>query len=346
MIDVSAYKHKTIPIFVPHLGCPHDCIFCNQRKITGVREFDLSNVRNDIDSALATISEDVKPEIAFFGGSFTAIDRALMIDLLKIANEYLERGLISSIRCSTRPDCIDDEILSILHNYNLKTIELGVQSMSDKVLEASMRGHTAGSTIVAVDKIISRGFDFVGQMMIGLPMSTLNDEIECAKFIADSGAVGARIYPTVVFANTGLQQLMQNGLYEPLSVEDAVKRSATAAEIFLERSVKLLRIGLCETDSLHVSDGAVGGALHPALGELCASRIFRRRICRLLDDMDIPKNASVEITVPLGALSKAIGQKRSNKFFLIDKYNLAKISFRESESKDLSDGFSVSIRTV
>lgn len=343
---MSSIKHKTIPIFVPHLGCPHDCIFCNQRKITGVHEFDLSGVRKSIDDALSTMSEETKPEIAFFGGSFTAIDRDLMIDLLKIANEYLGRGLISSIRCSTRPDCIDDEILAILKKYDLKTIELGVQSMSDKVLEASMRGHTADSTAFAVSKIISNGFDFVGQMMIGLPMSTPEDEIECARFIAGSGAVGARIYPTVVFAETGLERLMLGGLYEPLSVEDAVERSANATEIFIERSVKLLRIGLCETDSLHGSDGAVGGALHPALGELCLSRIFRRKICRFLDDMNIYPGASVEVTVPSGTLSKAIGQKRSNKEFLLDKYNLTKISFLESESKDLSDNLSVSVKIV
>lgn len=336
---MTAKKHKTIPIFVPHLGCPHDCIFCNQRSITGVESFDISRVRQSIDDALSTIDPACKPEIAFFGGSFTGIDQTLMIGLLEIANDYIDKGLISSIRCSTRPDYIDDEKLDILKKYNLKTIELGVQSMSDGVLIASNRGHTADQTRSAVKKIIAAGFDFVGQMMIGLPASESADELECARFIASSGAVGARIYPTVVFAKTGLEALMRAGKYPPLTVEDAARRSADVAEILIDANIKLLRIGLCESDGLHATDGAVGGAIHPALGELCATEIYRRKICLAIERANICEGSNIEIKVPRGALSKAIGQKKSNKNYLLNKYKFSKIRFTEFDA----DEFTVSV---
>lgn len=336
---MTAKKHKTIPIFVPHLGCPHDCIFCNQRTITGVESFDISRVRQSIDDALSTIDPACKPEIAFFGGSFTGIDQTLMIGLLEIANDYIDKGLISSIRCSTRPDYIDDEKLDILRKYNLKTIELGVQSMSDGVLIASNRGHTADQTRSAVKKIIAAGFDFVGQMMIGLPASESADELECARFIASSGAVGARIYPTVVFAKTGLEALMRAGKYPPLTVEDAARRSADVAEILIDANIKLLRIGLCESDGLHATDGAVGGAIHPALGELCATEIYRRKICLAIEHANICEGSNIEIKVPRGALSKAIGQKKSNKNYLLNKYKFSKIRFTEFDA----DEFTVSV---
>lgn len=336
---MTATKHKTIPIFVPHLGCPHNCIFCNQRTITGVESFDISHVRQTIDDALSTIDPMYTPEIAFFGGSFTGIDHALMTELLEIASDYIDKGFISSIRCSTRPDYIDDEILKILKQYKLKTIELGVQSMSDKVLAASHRGHTADQTRCAVEKIITAGFDFVGQMMIGLPGSTPEDEIECAKYIAGSGAVGARIYPTVVFAKTGLEAIMRADEYHPLTVEDAVQRSANVAEILIGSNVKLLRIGLCESEGLHTADGAVGGAFHPALGELCASEIYRRKICSEIERAELCDRSNIEVRVPMGALSKAIGQKKSNKEYLLNKYNFKKIGFTECDT----DEFTVSV---
>lgn len=333
---MTVKKHKTIPIFVPHLGCPHDCIFCNQRTITGVDSFDISSVRQNIDDALSTIDPACRPEIAFFGGSFTGIDQTLMISLLEIANDYIYNGLVSSIRCSTRPDYIDDDKLDILKKYNLKTIELGVQSMSDEVLIASSRGHTADQTKCAVKKIIAAGFDFVGQMMIGLPKSEHEDELECARFIASSGAVGARIYPTVVFAQTGLEVLMHTGKYRPLTVGDAAVRSADAAEILINANVKLLRIGLCESDGLHTTEGAVGGVIHPALGELCISEIYRRRILSAIERANLCEGANIEIKVPRGALSKAIGQKKSNKNYLLNKYNFNKVNFTEGDMDDFS----------
>lgn len=327
-------KHATIPIFVPHLGCPHNCIFCNQKSITGVAEFDISKVEKEIDTALKTITTTEKPEIAFFGGSFTGIDESLMISLLKIGRSYIEKGLISSMRCSTRPDYISEHVLSILQYYGLKTIEIGVQSMSNSVLNESLRGHTAECTLAAMQKIKKAGFDLVGQMMIGLPKSEPEDEIYCANTIINAGASGVRIYPTAVFENTGLESLMLSEKYKPLTIADAVNRSANVAELFIENHVKILRIGLCESESLHSQNGIVAGAFHPALGEMCVSEIYRRKIEKVLKEKYNTTHKSAIIYISRGSLSKAIGHKQSNKIYFIEKYNFKKILFVEDDNLD------------
>lgn len=327
-------KHATIPIFVPHLGCPHNCIFCNQKSITGVSEFDISNVEKEINCALKTITSNEKPEIAFFGGSFTGIEESLMISLLEIGRSYIEKGLISSMRCSTRPDYISDHILSILQYYGLKTIEIGVQSMSDNVLTESLRGHTAECTINAMQMIKNAGFNLVGQMMIGLPKSEPEDEIYCAKAIINAGASGARIYPTAVFEKTGLEALMLSEKYKPLTITDAVNRSANVAELFIDNHVKLLRIGLCESESLHSQNGIVAGAYHPALGEMCASEIYRRKIEKNLKEKYNATYKNAIIYIGSGNLSKAIGHKQSNKIYFYEKYNFNKIRFVEDDNLD------------
>ena len=190
-------KHINIPVFVPHIGCPHDCAFCDQKVITGHTSFDINEARREIENFLsgADILHD-ELEIAFFGGSFTGIGEPLMSDLLEMAESYVKTGAVSSIRLSTRPDYIDENILDTLKKYSVKTIELGIQSISDKVLLSSHRGHTAADSERACRLIKKYGFDLVGQMMVGLPFSTEEDEIKTAEFISDMGAVASRIYPT------------------------------------------------------------------------------------------------------------------------------------------------------
>ena len=191
-------SHRNIPIFVPHLGCPNMCVFCNQKKISGHEKADFSSVKDEIEKALETVPADCEVQIAFFGGSFTGIDREDMIYLLETAKEFIDRGRVDSIRLSTRPDYIDEEILDILLKYKVKTIELGIQSMDDGVLLKSGRGHTAKDTERACALINSYGFELVGQMMTALPGSAPEKEIYTAKRICEMGAKGARIYPTVV----------------------------------------------------------------------------------------------------------------------------------------------------
>lgn len=322
-------KHVNIPIFIPHLGCPNQCVFCNQRTISGVESFDISRVRIEINEALATVDTSQEAEIAFFGGSFTGIDKELMISLLKLANEYILCGRVKSIRCSTRPDYIDDDILDILNEYKVDTIELGLQSTSDKVLMLSKRGHLRFDEEKACRLIVERGFNLVGQMMIGLPGSTLDDEIETARFIIESGAVGARIYPTVVFRDTELCDMSKRGEYSPIGLQEAIERSAVILEMFHSNGIHVIRIGLCASENLSDEEKYYAGPNHPALGEMIEAALFYNRISRSLDKRHSYIGEALRIYVAPGCLSKAIGQKKSNKERLIREYGFKDVKFKE-----------------
>lgn len=266
-------RHRNLPFFVPHAGCPNCCVFCSQVKITGEKcekelSTELAELRLMLDSAGNGFPES---QIAFFGGSFTAIERTRMEALLSVACEYIEKGVAESIRISTRPDCINEEIIAILKKYKVRNVELGVQSTDDSVLKASGRGHTAKASFDAAGLLVENGFVFGGQMMIGLPGASPESEMQTARDIVLMGACEARIYPTVVFEGTKLYDMAKNGGYEPLSLDAAVERSAKCFEIFRKAGVKLLRIGLHASENLK---NAPMGANHPAIGELVKSRVY------------------------------------------------------------------------
>ncbi len=324
-------RHVNIPIFIPHLGCPNQCVFCNQKTISGVKCFDATRVRDEIETALLTIDDSQEVEIAFFGGSFTGIDRDLMVSLLEEAYSFIEKGDVTSIRCSTRPDYINEEILAILKKYGVKVIELGLQSSSDKVLAASKRGHTHYDEQRACQMIIESGFNLVGQMMIGLPESTLEDEIATAKFIVDSGASGARIYPTVVFHDTELCGMSLSGEYVPIDCSEAVERSAKVLEIFIKNNVEVIRIGLCASENLSDKDKYYAGPNHPALGELVESLLIYNMIVDSLNKESDYSDTELTVSVAKGFISKAIGQKRNNKNRLIREFGFADVKFKEDE---------------
>ena len=324
-------RHVNIPIFIPHLGCPNQCVFCNQRTISGVSDFNLSDVKSQIDTALSTLDQSCEAEIAFFGGSFTGIDRELMTDLLELAYAYVSDGRVKSLRCSTRPDYISEDILNLLKQYGVTTIELGLQSTSDSVLTLTKRGHSRTDEEVACKMIVDHGFSLVGQMMIGLPGSTLEDEIATARFIAECGAVGARIYPTVVFYGTELCQMASNGEYSPLELTDAVERSARVLEIFLESGIDVIRIGLCSSENLADKEKYYAGPNHPALGEMVESAMIYNKITGLMDIGRSYEGSTLNIYVAKGFVSKATGQKKSNKNRLIREFGLADVKIIEDE---------------
>lgn len=325
-------RHVNIPIFIPHLGCPNQCVFCNQRSITGVSEFDFNSVRTVIDNALNTIDTDADVEIAFFGGSFTGIDYTLMCDLLDIAHSYIVSGRVNSIRCSTRPDYINKTVLDTLKSYGVKTIELGLQSSSDDVLLLTKRGHNFESELLACNMIVDYGFSLVGQMMIGLPGSTAESEEQTARFIASVGAVGARIYPTVVFKDTELCYMAECGEYKPLTLEDAIARSAGVFRIFKEAGVQVIRIGLCSSDNLTGESTYYAGPNHPALGELVGSEYYYELIKEKVNKLRITDSCDVEICGAPGTLSKLIGQKKKNKIRLTSDFPVLGIFFSECEN--------------
>ncbi len=297
--------HRNLPFFVPHAGCPNCCVFCSQVKITGEKaEKDINTEISELRALLE--SEDngfSESQIAFFGGSFTAIAKNRMERLLSVANEYIEKGVADSIRISTRPDKIDEETLETLKTHRVTHIELGVQSTDDKVLAASERGHSAKDSFDAAKMITEKGFVFGGQMMIGLPGATLESEMTTARDIVAMGAKEARIYPTVVFEGTKLFEMVKNGEYEPLTTEEAVERTAKCYRIFLDSDVKLLRIGLHSSENLK---NAPFGANHPSIGELVKSRVYTDIIAEKAGDC---KNKKLCVGIRKEDISMLCGYK-------------------------------------
>ena len=323
-------KHANIPIFIPHYGCPNACVFCNQVRITGKPAFTESAVRTEIDSALQTIGEDITDvEIAFFGGSFTAIPRNEMLTLLEISDEYLKNGRISSVRLSTRPDAINTEILEILSLHGVGTIELGIQSTSSEVLSVCKRGHTAEHSETACKLIKKYGFKLIGQMMVGLPHSTLDDELKTARDIIGFGADGARIYPTVVLEGTELSRMEKLREYTSLTVEDATERCAKVLDVFSRNNVQVIRIGLCANEIL--KNEASHDSDHAAIGELVRARVFRDRMEILLKEHGTCNGKIAMFTVPKGKISQALGQKRANAEYLMKLFALNTVKVKESE---------------
>ena len=323
-------RHINIPIFIPHMGCPNMCVFCNQRSISGRMSFDISRVENEIEQALSTTKSDDFVEIAFFGGSFTGIDRKLMCDLLSLAQKYIDMGRASSIRLSTRPDYIDTEILDILSSFSVGTIELGLQSMDDEVLEKTKRGHSSMCAEKACKMIKERGFSLIGQMMIGLPSSTVAKEIYTAKRICELGADGARIYPTVVFYQTELCDMMQRGIYTPISNEEAVERTKEALKIFVENNVPCIRVGLQSGENLSDETHVAGGANHSAIGEMAMSALYFDKICLELDKIEAAKMPqNMNILCAKGEVSKIVGQKRKNIEKICQKYGIKRVKVLE-----------------
>ncbi len=322
------------------------CVFCNQRSISGKQSFCRESVKEEIDAALSTIAEDCEVEIAYFGGSFTGIDRELMIYLLDVAEDYIINprencAKVIGIRMSTRPDYINDEIIEILSHYHVKTVELGLQSMCDGVLMASNRGHGALDAERACELIKRAGYSLVGQMMIGLPKSTLDDEIYTAKKICEMGADGARIYPTVVFRGTELADMAERAEYEMLSLDEAVERSKEVLKIFEESSVECIRIGLCASDNLGDMSLVMGGANHPSLGELVMGEVYFDRMCESADKIinNTEDNGTLTFTVPTGDMSKAVGQRGRNRERLRAKYKPINIKIKEANVPNLVSTF-------
>ena len=280
-------RESIIPVFVPHLGCPHNCVFCNQNRISGQLEpATPQTVTDEIENAAAFLPKGGKRQLAFYGGSFTAIPAAEQEALLGAAKTYLDRGEINAIRLSTRPDAIDETVLERLHRYGVETVELGAQSMDAQVLRRSARGHTAEDVERASKLIKASGFRLILQMMTGLPGDTAEKDIETARKIIALEPDGVRIYPTVIVRDTALYDMWRAGKYREHTVEDAVSVCAQLVPLFEAAGIPIIRLGLNPTDDLSGGDAA-GGAYHPALGELVRSRIMLQKARELLDNSTV-----------------------------------------------------------
>ena len=317
-----------IPVFVPHLGCPHACVFCNQRSISGQqRSATAADVKHAIETAAAFLPKGEKRQLAFYGGSFTAIPAAKQEELLKAAEPYLKSGELNSIRLSTRPDAIDPETLARLRRYGVETVELGAQSMDEEVLRLTGRGHTAEDVERAARMVKAAGFSLVLQMMTGLPGDTPEKDLMTAKRIIDLRPDGVRVYPTVIVRGTELYEQWRAGRYREHTVEDAVEVCARLLPLFKEAGIPVLRLGLNPTEELSNGE-AVAGAYHPALGELVRSRIYRNRAQELLAGVE--QGSRVLLSVGKGKRSQMTGQHRQNLDFLRARFSLREISVTEN----------------
>ena len=306
-------SHSNISIFIPNVGCPHLCSFCNQRTISGqVYAPAVDEVAKELDVACLKLKNPTDTEIAFFGGSFTAIDEKYMDGLLEAAEYAVKKFMLQGIRISTRPDCIDDCILDKLQKYGVTSIELGAQSMRDEVLKANMRGHSAQDIINAAEMIRKRNIELGLQMMTGLYKSDCEDDIYTCNEIIKLKPRTVRIYPTVILKGTYLAQLLENGCYKPVSFEKMTELCALLLEKFEDNGIRVIRLGLHASDN--VKENAVGGFYHPAFCEICRSIIDRRKIEKICTE-----NGSYEIHVMPRLLSEFIGQKKANVKFFAEK---------------------------
>lgn len=313
-------RQSIVPVFVPHLGCPHMCVFCNQNRISGAAApATAETVKNAIETAAALTPPESKRQLAFYGGSFTAIPAGEQEALLAAAQPFLTGGVISSIRLSTRPDAIDGVVLARLKKYGVETIELGAQSMDDGVLIRAGRGHSAKDVEDASALIKNAGFKLILQMMTGLPGDTAEKSIETARKIIALSPDGARIYPTVIVRDTELYSLWKRGEYAEHTVKEAVSLGAELLPMFEEAGIPIIRFGLNPTEELSGGD-AVGGAYHPALGELVQSRVFLNRAKALLREKG--HGEYVKIGVNSADISKMTGQHRGNIEALMGEFHL------------------------
>ena len=329
-----------VPVFVPHWGCPHACVFCNQRRISGANKpAAAGDVKNAIHQAAAFLPKGGKRQLAFYGGSFTAIPEAQQEALLAEAKAALDRGEIDAIRLSTRPDAIDEAVVERLRRYGVETVELGAQSMDAEVLRLSERGHTAADVERASKLLKEAGFRLILQMMTGLPGDTPEKDMETARRLIALKPDGVRIYPTVIVKDTPLYDMWRAGTYPEHTVEDAVVVCAALLPMFDAAGIPVIRLGLNPTEELS-NGAAVAGAYHPALGELVRSRVLRNRAEALL--RDVPPGSRVTLTVGKGKTSQMAGQHGGNIAYLTGRFSLASLKIREDPAES-GDFLTVSV---
>lgn len=310
-------KQYIIPIFVPHLGCPNDCIFCNQKSISGqLKRVKKDDVKKTVDYFLSNFKDkDATKEIAFFGGSFTGIKLEEQEELLQVAYEYIQKGKVDSIRISTRPDYIDKQTLKRLKKYKVKTIELGVQSSNDYILKRLERGHTYEDVKKASRLIRWNGFKLGHQMMVGLPESTKLDDLNTARDIIKLKPKMIRIYPVLVIKNTKLEEEYENGTYEPITVNQAVERCKELVYLFNKSKIEVIRIGLQNTDIIsepgNGQSDVVGGPFHPAFGQLVEDSIWYDSIVDKIKKFNV-KVKEVEVRVNPQDINSVVGHKKEN----------------------------------
>lgn len=348
-------EHAIIPVFIPHLGCPHTCVFCNQNMITARQPLvRVKDVETIIETYLPTLEgRGLKTiEVAFFGGSFTGIPLELQRDYLSVAKKYKDLRLIDKIHISTRPDYINDQILELLKQYGVDVIELGVQSFDEEVLKLSERGHDAGVVYESSRKIKEYGFELGIQLMIGLPGDSFEKDLFSARELVRIGPSIARLYPTVVIEGTGLYDLYREGRYQPLSTDEAVRITKEMYKVIQKAGINIIRVGLKSTeliksnaddvagDSADGSHGSVAGnSFHPAFRQLVEGEIAKEELeAQLIEHLQkYPDRIRSRIRMLSNekSFSNMIGNRKVNKEYFQNKYPALSIEY--GIDKDLED---------
>ncbi len=331
-------KHAIIPIFISHRGCPNDCVFCNQKKITArqgdVTEEDIKNTIKTYLSTLDNMNMDTI-ELSFFGGSFTGIPMEEQSRFLAIAYDYKKRGIIDKIHMSTRPDYIDKNILDNLKRFSVDVIELGVQSFDDSVLQKSNRGHNAAVVYDACNLIKEYGFSLGIQLMIGLPGDSLESCIYSARETVKIAPDSARLYPTIIIEDTELLEMYKRGEYMPLTLDEAVSTTKEMYRILDDAGINILRVGLKSTDIINENGSITGGTYHPAFRQLVESSIAREEIEKQITF----HKGNITVLCNPKDISNAAGHGGSNKKYFAAKYPEIHISFKADEALDRNKYF-------
>ena len=334
-------KPFIVPIFVPHMGCPHQCVFCNQTSITG----------SDPDDVLGSITRRIKEvhgeiahrcsrdffdnskgrQIAFYGGSFTGIDKEVQATLLSAVHPLIRRGLIDSIRVSTRPDYIDPQALALLKTYGVRTVELGVQSMVEEVLRRSRRGHTPDDVLQAVDMLHGGGFKVGIQIMVGLPGDDMGRNAYTVDRVIQLNPHFVRIYPTLVLKGTPLEGLFRSRRYTPLSLEEAVDICKKAFLRFHRAGIPVIRLGLQSSPELETTDCVLAGPYHAAFGHLVKSSLFYDMASHLMGKYRQYRNVRVKVSP--SDVSNIRGQKNQNLHQLKERFGLRDIQIEADEGQ-------------
>ncbi len=330
-------KHYIIPIFVPHFGCPHNCVFCNQKKITGLStNVTPEDVEKIINEHLSTFKPNSIIEVAFYGGSFTAIDMEIQKKLLDIPYDYKKNGIIHGIRLSTRPDAIDENILINLKDYLVDTIELGVQSLEQDVLNESGRGHTIEDVYIAADLIKRYGINLGLQMMVGLPSDNKNKDIFTCKEFIKLSPYCVRIYPTLVIKDTYLEKMFLNGSYRSLCLEEAIDICSILLMLFEINNINVIRVGLQPTENIQLGKDVISGPFHAAFRQMVESHIFKILLSHYFKSKNLNTiNNELIIECNSKNTSAIAGQKSSNIKYFTEKYKFHNIKIY-SKSIDLN----------
>jgi histone acetyltransferase (RNA polymerase elongator complex component) len=320
-------KPLIIPVFIPHMGCPNRCVFCDQTSITGHEDGGISpqQVREQISEFLSFEVMNRGPvEVAFYGGNFLGLPTSYRESVLDVAQGFVEDGAVSGIRFSTRPDTVDEETLNALVPYPVRVVEVGAQSMDETVLSLSRRGHTAEDTKNSIEALKAHGLSTGIQLMPGLPGDTLETMLETGQRAADLRPDFVRIYPTVVVKKTVLEKWYKSGEFKPLSLTDAVEVTKKLFLLFQAHGITVIRMGLQTTGSLQETGAVVAGPFHPAFGHLVHSALFLDRAAKALEEEE-PESKRIAFSVHPHDVPKLKGQKGENVRKLVERFDLEEV---------------------